>query len=139
MTRVSRAEILLAVLAVVAVLGGCQKGADRARDDRKDAEHVASVLSDTIGGGSTTRLTPVLLPASVVFTRDDIPKEGGYLQITLGDLTDAQANQFLRRVKTEYCTYGCGHTIDQCLVQDPQCETARRLATQVLKEVTGGK
>ena len=92
-----------------------------------------------MGGIAARRPAPVQLPASVIFTRDDIPNEGGYLQITLGDLTDAQANQFLRRVKSEYCTCGCSHTIDQCLIQDPQCDVARKLATQVLKEVTGGK
>jgi hypothetical protein len=139
MNRYCRALVLLAVLAALVVLGGCQKGDDRNRVNSKDAAEVAKVLSDTIAGSATRPPGPVSLPASVVFTRDDVPHEGGYQQLTLGDLTDAQANQFLRRVKTEFCTCGCGHTIDQCLIQDPQCDVAPRLAAQVLKEVTGGK
>ena len=81
--------------------------------------------------------TPTL-PENIVFTRDDIPREGGYLQVTIGDVTDDESNQFIRRLKTERCTCGCPHTIDQCLIEDPQCDVAHRLAAQVLREVQLG-
>jgi hypothetical protein len=142
MIEVSRTTRFLAALsALVLVAAGCQKSNDSAgaRLDSKDYKAVAEILADTVGGMAVATPAEIApLPDNVVFSRDDIPNEGGYLQVTLGEVSDAQANSFMRRVKTEKCSCGCVHTIDQCLIQDPQCDTAHQLAAQVLKEVTGG-
>lgn len=143
MTRISRAVMLLAALAAAATLFACQKKDTGAGAGGRAADQAAGRLPDsprdTAEADSLFDFPPLVLSPDVVFTTDDIPREGGYLQLPLGDLTDAQANQLLRRLKTQYCTCGCPHSIDQCLIHDPECEAARRLATQVLKEVTGGR
>lgn len=140
MTRPARRGAVLALIVPAALLAfsACQgekKAASGRTASQKDIDDVRSLLSDTAGGvgRSVPRVGPEL-PPNVVFTRDDIPNEGGYLQIQIGDITDAQANRFLRRAKTEMCTCGCPHTIDQCLIEDPQCDVARRLAAQILRE-----
>lgn len=132
------AALALIVPLALLALSACQGGKKPAQDrtvTQKDIDDVSRLLADTAGGvgRSIPRAGPEL-PPNVVFTRDDIPNEGGYLQIQFGDITDAQANRFLRRVKTEMCTCGCPHTIDQCLIEDPQCDVARRLAVQILRE-----
>jgi hypothetical protein len=135
MKVVWRDSTVLLVLGLLA--GGCGRGGGgESGPSRQDQETVNELLSDTVGTSTVSR-PRVELPANVVFTRDDIPREGGYLQITLGDLTDDQANRFMRRVKSEYCTCSCPHTIDQCLIEDPACTTAHQLATQILNEESG--
>lgn len=133
----------LVALVLTVALAACQggeKSSQRTTVSQKDIDEVGKLLSDTAGGvGRAVARPPTELPPNVVFTRDDIPNEGGYLQIQIGEITDEQANRFLRRAKTEMCTCGCPHTIDQCLIEDPQCDVAHRLATQVLRESLVGK
>jgi hypothetical protein len=132
---------MAALGAVVLVAIGCQQGTQKTPGDqvsKQDLDQIAKILSDTAGGMNKMTTPTPTLPANIVFTRDDIPREGGYLQVTIGDVTDAESNQFLRRLKTERCTCGCPHTIDQCLIEDPQCDVAHRLAAQVLREVQLG-
>jgi hypothetical protein len=139
MTR-SRLTALALSLAVTALtLAACQGGGS-GKDEvsKKDIDDVARILADTAGGMNRATQPPPVLPANIEFTRDDIPNEGGYLQVTLGDVSDAEANKFMRRLKEERCTCGCPHTIDQCLIEDPQCDVAHRLANQVLREVQVG-
>ena len=139
MITLSRKLLIAAGLAVAVVAVGCQKQGSGARKvSQEDIKEVSSLLADTVGQIGMNIAAPAPLPANVVFTKEDIPNEGGYLQVSIGDVTDDQANQFLRRAKSENCTCGCPHTIDQCLIEDPQCTVAQRLAAQVLKEVTGG-
>ena len=75
-----------AVLFVVAV-AGCQKTAKTETTDtvsKQDQDQINKLLADTAGGMNNTALPVPALPANLVFTRDDIPHEGGYLQVTLG-------------------------------------------------------
>jgi len=141
MNQAHRTRLLAAFGALALVVAGCQ-GAKKTdvveQISRKDQENMTKLLADTAGGMNQTALPAPTLPANLVFTRDDIPREGGYLQVTIGDVNDAESNQFLRRLKTERCTCGCPHTIDQCLIEDPQCDVAHRLAAQVLREVQIG-
>lgn len=139
MIEVSRSTRFLAAAAALFLAVGCQRTDGAGRVDPKDARAAAEILADTVGGMSVVTPDEVApLPDNVVFSRDDIPNEGGYLQVSLGEVSDTQANAFMRRLKTEKCSCGCVHTIDQCLIEDPQCDTAHQLAAQVLKEVTGG-
>lgn len=128
-------SLALVALALVACQGG---GTTKDEVSKKDMEDVAKLLADTAGGMNRGMQPVPTLPANIVFTRDDIPNEGGYLQVTLGDITDDEANKFLRRLKEDRCTCGCPHTLDQCLIEDPQCDVAHRLANQVLREVQLG-
>ena len=132
---------LAALGAIVMVAIGCQQSPKKEAGDqvsKQEQDEITKILSDTAGGMNKLAVPAPTLPANIVFTRDDIPREGGYLQVTIGDVTDAESNQFLRRLKTERCTCGCPHTIDQCLIEDPQCDVAHRLAAQVLREVQLG-
>ncbi|TPW17417.1 MAG: hypothetical protein FD129_384, partial [bacterium] len=109
-TRLSAAICMLGL-----VVAGCQgeKKTDAVPQiSRKEHESITKLLADTAGGMNQTALPAPSLPANLVFTRDDIPREGGYLQVTIGDVNDAESNKFLRRLKTERCTCGCPHTID---------------------------
>lgn len=138
---VDRTRLLAAIFAIVLVITGCQGGkkTDAVEQvSRKDQDQITKLLSDTAGGMNQSALPAPELPANLIFTRDDIPREGGYLQVTIGDINDAESNLFLRRLKTERCTCGCPHTLDQCLIEDPQCDVAHRLAAQVLREVQIG-
>lgn len=141
MTRPRMTRVLAALGAIVLVAVGCQQTPKQSTGDqvsKQDLDQIAKILADTAGGMNKMATPAPTLPANIVFTRDDIPREGGYLQVTIGDVTDGESNLFLRRLKTERCTCGCPHTIDQCLIEDPQCDVAHRLAAQVLREVQLG-
>lgn len=128
-------SLVFVTFALVACQGG---GASKDEVSNRDIDDVAKILADTAGGMNQATQPPPALPANIVFTRDDIPNEGGYLQVSMGDITDDEANRFLRRLKEDRCTCGCPHTLDQCLIEDPQCDVAHRLANQVLREVQLG-
>jgi hypothetical protein len=70
--------------------------------------------------------------------REEIPREGATSRFRWRRSPTPQADRLLKRLKTEFCSCGCPHTIDQCLIDDPACSTARTLALQVLREVTTG-
>lgn len=135
----------LLVLALAGALAGAgcgrstpPKGQGGAGVSPKDVQDVQDILGQKNARGASPTRAPVVLPPGTRFSREDIPTEGGYRQIPLVEITDAQADRFLKRLKTEYCSCGCPHTIDQCLIDDPSCGTARTLALQVLREVTTG-
>lgn len=136
-----RAIPIAPALFVIALLGltpmGCQRASSDARA-KQEAREVQELLTRAGGGDGVASRVPVALPPGTRFTRDDLPTEGGYVHLPLVEITDAQADRLLQRLKTEYCTCGCPHTIDDCLIQDPACTTARTLAHQVLKEVITG-
>jgi hypothetical protein len=70
-----------------------------------------------------------------VYGSADLPMMGSYLKIDFEDLTDAQMNRVIHRLRSEYCTCGCDKDpIDQCLVNDPDCTTAVTLAKQIIRE-----
>lgn len=72
---------------------------------------------------------------NAVYTAGDITMRGSYLKIDFEDLTASQVNRVVHRLRTEYCTCGCDKdTIDQCLVNDPDCTTAVTLAKQIIRE-----
>ena len=72
---------------------------------------------------------------NATYGQKDLAVEGSYLKLDFTDLTPAQLNRVIHRMRTEMCTCGCvGDTIDQCLVNDPSCGTAVTLAKQILRE-----
>lgn len=136
--QMMRVATLLALL-----LGGCGPSSTRSAADAKpvserDVKDVQQILAQKDARAPREGRAPVTLPPGTRFSREDIPREGGYVQIPLVEITDAQADRFLKRLKTEFCSCGCPHTIDQCLIDDPACSTGRTLALQVLREVTTG-
>lgn len=69
------------------------------------------------------------------YTRADLPVQGSYLKLDLTELNPGQLNRAVHRLRSEYCTCGCEKdTIDQCLVNDPSCNTAITLANQIIRE-----
>ena len=131
------------LLGLAFLLAGCGPSSPRSGEGQKavsdrDVEDVRQILAQKNARSPDSTRGAVVLPPGTHFTREDIPTEGGYRQIPLVEITDAQADLFLRRLKTEFCSCGCPHTIDQCLIDDPSCGTARTLALQVLREVTTG-
>ncbi len=72
---------------------------------------------------------------NATYTLSDLPTEGSFVKIQFGGMTDEQANRIVHRIKTENCTCGCPKdTIEECLVNDPQCGTVVQLATQIIRE-----
>ncbi len=69
-----------------------------------------------------------------IYTAADLPGLGSYLKVDFTGLSAAQVNRVLHRLRTENCTCGCPDTIDECLVKDPQCDTAVTLAGQIVRE-----
>lgn len=125
------------------LLGGCGPSSPRSGSDarpvsERDVQDVQQILGQKNARAPQKDRAPVTLPPGTRFSREEIPREGGYVQIPLAEITDAQADRYLKRLKTEFCSCGCPHTIDQCLIDDPACSTARTLALQVLREVTTG-
>lgn len=127
--------LLVALLGVA--LSGCG-GKPQADTAKKDAQEVQEILAGTAAGDKSGPRAPLTLPPGTHFTREDLPTEGGYLHLSLVEVTDAQVDRVLQRLKTEFCTCGCPHTIDDCLIQDPACTTARTLANQVIREIVTG-
>lgn len=68
------------------------------------------------------------------YTRDNIHFTGSYLKVDMDDLTPDQFNRVVHRLMTEKSTCGSGNTIDECLVNRPQCWVAVELLKQVVRE-----
>jgi len=69
------------------------------------------------------------------YTMADLPRRGSYLKLDFSDLTPEQLNRVVHRLKTEECTCGCvDDTIDECLVVDPNCDTAVQLVAMIVRE-----
>ncbi len=58
-----------------------------------------------------------------------------YAQTGMADLTAEQQNRVKKILAERSCTCGCDMTIATCLVEDPSCETAPKLAQQIIAEV----
>ena len=59
--------------------------------------------------------------------------------VSFEGLTPEQKKLALHRMNAESCTCGCMQTISQCRISDSTCETSMKLATEIVKEVAGGK
>lgn len=70
------------------------------------------------------------------YTRDTFHLTGSYLKVDTSGLTPDQFNRVIHRLKTEKSTCGSGYTIDECLVNRPQCWVAVELLKQVVREET---
>jgi hypothetical protein len=68
------------------------------------------------------------------YTRDTFPLTGSYLKVEMDDLTPDQFDRVIHRLKCEKSTCGSGYTIDECLVNRPQCWVAVELLKQVVRE-----
>jgi hypothetical protein len=75
---------------------------------------------------------------NAVYARDTFNPTGSYLKVDMDDLTPDQFNRVVHRLKTELSTCGSGYTIDECLVNRPQCWVAVELLKQVVREETLG-
>jgi thiol-disulfide isomerase/thioredoxin len=59
--------------------------------------------------------------------------------IDLAALSPELRATILQQLNTEHCTCGCGLTLAQCRVDDPDCTVSLPLAQALVKKVTAGK
>ena len=138
---VTRLVAVIMYVALQSALFGCVSGGN-------DAQETASSESPTEGGGekdAATQERPSRAnpekdyfsehDAGAFYTEADVPRRGSYLQLDLSGLDSEALNRVVHRLRTEFCNCGCvDDTIDECLVIDPDCETARHLAALIIRE-----
>lgn len=121
---------------------------DKAADQATSGDETPAVTPESESGESdqaTETENADALPApgtyktvydpNAVYGLSDITMKGSYLKIDFEDLSNSEVNRVIHRLRTEYCTCGCDKdTIDQCLVNDPNCTTAVTLAKQIIRE-----
>lgn len=56
-----------------------------------------------------------------------------------GKLSRADKKRAASLMKRIHCYYGCSDTVARCLVKDPKCQTARRLAGMIVRMVAHGR
>ncbi len=87
---------------------------------------------------------PGLKPAPLEPPRADCPKvnrefiPSNITEIfdpSLEGLTPKQRNRALYRMNMEPCSCGCSLSIAACRVNNPACETSKKLAEKIIKEV----
>jgi hypothetical protein len=130
-------------LLLIALTAGCGKDPHKsaASTHASGKSGATAALSDTTPA-DTTVSTPEPEPLyktsydpKAVYGAKDLPGRGSYLKVDWSGLSANQMNRVIHRLRTEFCTCGCkGDLIDQCLVNDPSCETAVTLAKQIIRE-----
>ena len=136
-------KIRMVVLALaVFAAAGCGK-----KEDASTKNEAPSAKSETPSASAETTPTPdtpettaartyqTVHDPKAVYGKADLPVLGSYLKLDFTDLSANQLNRVIHRMKSESCTCGCnGEPIDQCLVNDPNCQTAVTLANQIIRE-----
>jgi thiol-disulfide isomerase/thioredoxin len=59
--------------------------------------------------------------------------------IDLSTLTPEKKTQALQQLNTEHCTCGCGLTVAQCRVDDPNCAVSLPLAQSIVKKIADSR
>ncbi|HET9234143.1 MAG TPA: hypothetical protein VFP10_08405 [Candidatus Eisenbacteria bacterium] len=134
MTQKIRMAVL--ALAVFAAAGCGKKESSSTQTDThsKAAEttHTADAPETTV---APTRDYQTVHDPNAVYGKNDLPGRGSYLKLDFNELSADQLNRVIHRMRSESCTCGCnGEPIDQCLVNDPSCQTAITLANQIMRE-----
>jgi hypothetical protein len=57
--------------------------------------------------------------------------------LELGKLTPEQRTAALKRLNDEQCTCGCGLTVAQCRINDPNCDVSLPIAKKIVDEASG--
>jgi hypothetical protein len=117
------------------LLAGCGKtGGGDLQAKAGDAESTTAAVEETTGVLDATRYRTEHDPDKT-YTLDDIAMRGSYLKLDFTDVQPAVMDRVVHRLRSEHCTCGCEKdTIDECLINDPNCETAVTLANQVIRE-----
>jgi thiol-disulfide isomerase/thioredoxin len=58
--------------------------------------------------------------------------------VDLSTLTAEKKTQALQQLNTEHCTCGCGLTVAQCRLDDPNCAVSLPLAQSIVKKISEG-
>jgi len=59
--------------------------------------------------------------------------------IDLSVLTPEQKTKALQTLNSEHCSCGCGLTVAQCRVDDPNCNVSLPLAQEIVKKIAAGQ
>jgi hypothetical protein len=132
MLRMRAALAAVLVGLVAAACGG--GGAGSTAQDSPAAEDSALAAEHDTSGAAEARYHTEHDP-DATYSQTDITMRGSYLKLNLEGISDPAMNQVIHRMRTEYCNCGCEKdTIDECLINDPSCETALALANQIIRE-----
>lgn len=61
-----------------------------------------------------------------------------HAEIDLSKLQGQQKEQFMKLLESSECTCGCGMKLSQCMLDDPTCPVAPRLAQTALDKFLAG-
>ena len=130
----------LTLIVVALILAGCGKARTKTTSQSQvsaQSESTSASAETTVAAQDTSsaRSYKSSNDPKAVYTASDLPGRGSYLKLDLTELTPDQLNRVIHRLRSEDCTCGCtGDLIDECLVNDPQCDTAVKLAQQIIRE-----
>lgn len=133
-------RIVVLALAVFAAAGCGKKESASTKSETQSTSAETTLTANTPPETTppettATRTYQTVHDPSAVYGKDDLPNLGSYLKLDFTELSSDQLNRVIHRMKSEGCTCGCnGEPIDQCLVNDPNCQTAVTLANQIIRE-----
>ena len=138
---IQKTGMVVLALAVFATAGcGKKENASTKSETAATQSETPATSAETTPSADTpettaTRTYQTVHDANAVYGKDDLPGQGSYLKLDFSELSADQLNRVIHRMKSEGCTCGCnGEPIDQCLVNDPSCQTAVTLANQIIRE-----
>lgn len=80
-----------------------------------------------------------VLPVSGRVTKAQPIRWNRVMGTDVGKLSSADKKRAAQLMRKIHCYYGCSDTVARCLVKDPKCQTARRLAGFIVRMVTLGR
>ena len=115
------------------------------RDGRLAQKHVG-LLNASRTEAETRALAGLPVDARVEYTEDtDKVKLENAAQanripgLDLSGLSPEKKGEVLKRLNAEPCTCGCGQTVAQCRLEDPNCDVSLPLAREIVRRMTADR
>ena len=114
------------------------------KEGRLAQKHVG-LLNAAVTENETRSLAGLAPEVAVVYTDDEdkvrlanAAQANKIPGIDLSSLTSERRAEVLKALNSERCTCGCGLTLAQCRVDDPDCSVSLPLAQELVKKMAGG-
>ena len=115
------------------------------RDGRLAQKHIG-LLNASLTEVETKSLAGLAPELQVVYAEDEekvrlanAAQANKIPGLDLSTLTGAQREEALKALNTDHCTCGCGLTLAQCRLDDPDCSVSLPLAQDLVKKIAARK